>query len=216
MVAEGRMLSMYRLSREGQPTQLTTTFLSSGGLQPKGAVFVLREGDYWACTVFDGNSKRLYLIHLQQHTLDVEAIHASGEVHYSTILDGHVLILVFEPDESTITLLDRATDQRTFEVLPVTLCEGTTSVYLTSHSGQRLFLFNERIIDQREKTNYRLSLLHPAATGPKYEKLTLVEGDARIEEFSALKAGDSLYVLYLRRDTLNLLSLSLQNLLSSP
>ena len=110
-----------------------------------------------------------------------------------------------------ITLLNRELlfpeDPKPFEVSPVTRCEGTTSVFLTDYAGKRLFLFNERVHDQSGK--YQLSLLHRRSTDSKYEKTALVAGDAKIDDFKALKVGDFLYILYRRQDRLTLLSLSL-------
>jgi hypothetical protein len=222
VVSEGTSLSLYRLQPEGQPLQLASTALPSGPLQPTGRTYVVRQGDFWTCSVYDDLSKRLYLIHPRQDTLGIEPVYTSAEVHYSTILDDRLHILLYEPAESAITLLDRAliwdqtADQRAFEVLPVTLCEGTTSVFLTTYKGRYLFLFNERVVDKREKTSYQLSMLYPESEGTKYEKLALVEGDANIQGFTALKAADTLYLLYLRNERLTLLCASLGELARSP
>jgi hypothetical protein len=119
--------------------------------------------------------------------------------------------------ESTITLLetelirDHALEQKSFDVIPVTLCEGTTSVFLASHEDRRFFLFNERTADQEDKRIYQLSLLYPPTKGPQYRKVPLVTGDVDIEGFRALQVGDCLYVLYLQ-DELRLLSLSLADI----
>lgn len=222
VVSEGISLSLYRLQPEGQPVQLASTALSSGPLQQTGRTYVVRQGDYWACSVYDDHSKRLYLIHPRQDTLRIEPVYTSAEVHYSTILGDRLNIVLFEPAESTIMLLERtliwdqAAEQRSFEVLPVTLCEGTSSVFLTTYNGRHLFLFNERVVDKREQNSYQLSLLYPESTGTKYEKLALLEGDANIQGFAALKDADTLYVLYLREERLTLLSVSLEKLARSP
>jgi hypothetical protein len=93
----------------------------------------------------------------------------------------------------------------------VTLCEGTTSVFLAFHEDRRFFLFNERTTDQEDNRSYQLSLLYPATNGSQYRKVSLATGDAEIERFRALQAGDCLYVLYLQ-DELRLLSLSLADI----
>jgi len=222
VVSEGTSLSLYRLQPEGQPLQLASTALSTGPLQPAGRTYVVRQGDHWAFSVYDDRSKRLYFVHPGQGTLEIEPVYTSAAVHYSTILDDRLRILLFEPGKSKIMLLDRAliwdqaADQRSFEVLPVTLCEGTSSVFLTTYNGRHLFLFNERVFDQREQDTYQLSLLYPGSNGTKYEKVVLVEGDADIQGFTALKVADTLYVLYLRKDELTLLSASLEKLSSQP
>ena len=220
VVSEGTSLSLYRLQPEGQPLKLAAAF--AGAFHQVGRAHIVRQGDYWAFSVYEDRSKRLYLIHPGKDTLTIEAVYTSGEVHYSTIIDDRLYILLFEPATSTIALLDRAlnpdqtADQRPFEVLPVTLCEGTSSLFLTSYYGRHLFLFNERVVDQREKSSYQLSLLYPEAAGGEYEKLALVKGDTNIQGFTALRAGDTLYVLYLREDTLTLLAVSLERLARSP
>jgi hypothetical protein len=176
----------------------------------------VQRGKTWAYSVYDDLSKRLYLIHPGESALRIEPVYASAEVHYTTVLDGRLCILLFDPTESTIALLKRVPEQRAFEVLPVTLCEGTSSVFLTNHDGQYLFLFNERVVGKREKPSYQLSLLYTESAGDRYEKVALVEGEASIQGFAARKAGDILYVLYLRREKLTLLSLALDELPRSP
>lgn len=175
VVSGGTSLSLYRLQPEGQPLRLASTAWSSGALQPAGKPHVVLQGDAWAFSVYDVHSQRLYLIHPRQGIFGIEPIYSSGAVHYSTVLDNRLCILLFDPAESTITLLERAliwtqeADRRSFEVLPVTLCEGTSSVFLTTYEGQQLFLFNEREIDRRGKNNYQLSLLYPEPSGEKYK-----------------------------------------------
>jgi len=222
VVFEGTSLSLYRLQPEGQPLQLAAAPAPAGAFHQVGRTHIVRQGDYWAFSAYDGRSKRLYFIHPGQDTLTIEAVYTSGEVHYSTIIDDRLYILLYEAATSTIALLDRAlnpdqtADQRSFEVQPVTLCEGTSSLFLTTYYGRHLFLFNERVVDQREENSYQLSLLYPEAAGGEYEKLALVKGDANIQGFTALKAGDTLYVLYLREDTLTLLAVSLEKLARCP
>ena len=216
--SEGDSLSLYRFQPEGQPVRLASETLPSGALRQAGRTHLLRQGDEWAFSVYDDHSKRLYLVHPGQDKLGIEAAYTSAAVHYSTILDGRLYILVYEPAESTITMLERASiwsqsaDQRSFEVSPVTLCEGTSSVFLTNYHSRHLFVFDERDIDQPDKKGYRLSLLYPESAGEKYEKLTLVEGEEMFQEFTALRAADNLYILYMRADKLTLLSVSLDKL----
>lgn len=218
LVIRNGIASFYRFSREGQPQQLSTASLASSRFEAQGDISVVEWENYTALTVFDAYTSRLYLIKPRDNEITSEAIYSTGGVHFATILENHLLVLVFEPAESTITLLSRklpspkGTDPRPFEVLPVTRCEGTTSVFLADHAGKRLYLFNERTYDKTDKGMYTLSLLYPHASDSKYEKTTVVEGDVRIDDFKALKAGDFLYVLLRRQDRLMLLSVSLADL----
>jgi hypothetical protein len=218
VLSEGMSLSLYRFQPEGQPLRLATTTLPSGALHPVGRTHIVRQGDDWAFSVYDSHSKRLYLVQPRQGKLGTEAVYTCGAVHYSTVLDNRLYILVFEPAESSITMLERASiwsqsaDQRTFAVVPVTLCEGTSSIFLTKYNGQHLFLFNERGIEQGKTNGYQLSLLYLETAGGKYEKLALVEGEESIQDFTALVAADTLYVLYMKTDKLTLLSVSLEKL----
>jgi hypothetical protein len=214
VVAEDGAISLYILNKERDLQRISTTVLPSGAFLAQGDISVVQEDDFWAFTAYDGSSKRLYLFHLKDNEIIPQAVYTAGEVHYSTIVNGRLLILIFEPLESTITLLetesigDSPRDQKSFDITPVTLCEGTTSVYLASHEGRRFFLFNERTTDQQDNRRYQLSLLYPTTKGPQYRKVPLVTGDVEIERFQALQTGDCLYVLYLQ-DELRLLSLSL-------
>jgi hypothetical protein len=218
VVAEGSSLSLYRLGRASEPTPLGTTKLTSGRFRPLGDVSMMREGDFWAFTAYDGQSRRLYLVYPAKETMCVEPVHTAGEVHHSTLSKGRLRVLLFAPGEFTITLLERPlvrsepADQQPFDVHPVTLCEGTSSVFLTTYHGQDLFLFNERTTDQENKRSHQLSLLYPDSADEKYEKLALFRGDPAIRGFHALRVDDVLYVLYLRGDALTLLTLSLSEL----
>ncbi|UCF98606.1 MAG: hypothetical protein JSV89_03490 [Spirochaetaceae bacterium] len=220
VIAEGSTLSLYRLTREGHPEP--KALLPAGTLRPRGDVSVVRRGDYWAFTVYDDISKRLYVIHHLNDKLEAEPIYPAGAVHYSTIVDGRLLILLFQPAQSSIALLDRALihaevrDQQPFDVKSITLCEGTTSVFLTTYKEKRLFLFNERVTNQQDQSIYQLALLRPESAESKYEKRILVKGEDQIQAFAALKNGDLLYVLYLRGGALILLSFSLAELEHSP
>jgi hypothetical protein len=221
LVSEERSLLLYRLTPEGQPERLASAQPPSGSLQVVGRSHLVRQEEYWACSAYDGRSKRLYLIHPRgegQDGLAIEAIYASAEIHYSTIFEQRLHILLFDPAEATITLLrrDLLGDTRPFEVVPITLCEGTNSLYLTDQDGKQLFLFDERVTDHRERTTYQLSVLYPQTDGGKYEKLALVEGNTEIQGFTALRTGNTLYVLYLRAGSLTLLSASLEELFRSP
>jgi hypothetical protein len=211
LIEQESTLSLFRFSREGQPQKLLTAGLPSGRWQPIGDVSPVHRRRFTALTAFDGFSNRLYLVEARSDQIRFEAIYSAGEVHYTTILDGQLLVLVYEPARSILTLLERefapdASDPRPFDVLPVTLCEDTSSVFLTTLGGERLFLFNERVYDEQDKGSYQLSLLHPGSTDSEYEKTVLLKGEARIRAFQAIRVGEYLYVLFLRADTLTLLS----------
>jgi hypothetical protein len=214
VVPEDGALSLYILDKKRDLQRISTTVVPSGDFLAHGDVSVVQQDDFWAFTAYDGSSKRLYLVHLKDNEIAVQAVYSAGEIHYSTIANGRLLILIFEPLESTITLLetelsgDHTLEQKSFDVIPVTLCEGTTSVFLATYEDRRFFLFNERTTDQEDKRIYQLSLLFPLTKGAQYRKVPLVSGDVEIERFRALQVDGCLYVLYLR-DELRLLSLSL-------
>ncbi|MBN2553519.1 MAG: hypothetical protein JXB06_12155 [Spirochaetales bacterium] len=218
LVAEAAILSLRRLSREAQPTPLVQAEFPAGKLQLQGDVCVVQQEDYRALTAFDGLTKRLYFITLAEDSIEAVPVYTAGAIHFSTILDDRLLILIYESSQATITLLERAFQRDTkapqpaFESIPVTLCEGTNSVFLASHRGKRLFLFDEQISDHRERATHQLSILYSGSSQSQCDKLTLIEQEAPIEGFDALKVGDVLYVLYMSGNTLTLLSLSLPSL----
>ena len=217
VVAEDGALSLYILNQDRDLKRISTTVFPSGDFVAQGDISVVQQDDFWAFTAYDGSSNRLYWVHVKDNEIAAQAVYTAGMTHYSTIGNGRLLILIFEPLESTITLLeteligDSALEQKSFDVIPVTLCEGTTSVFLASYEDRRFFLFNEQTADQEDKRSYQLSLLYPAAKGSQYRKVPLVTGDVGIERFRALQVGDCLYVLYLQ-DELRLLSLSLADI----
>jgi len=214
LVMDDGAFLLYRLSRDEQPERLAAS--PAGAFRSQGDISVLKDAEQWAITAYDGS--RLYYLQRLEDTIRAEAIYTSGEVHFSTWSNDRLTILVYEPDQSTLTLLERerhAPESQPFQVVPVTLCSGATSVYLAACNDKRLFIFNERVIDQQDRTGYQVSLLYPGAADPEYEKLILIESDKQIEDFEALEVGGILYVLYVKEDALTLLSLRLSDLLSS-
>jgi hypothetical protein len=207
-------LFLYRLLPGGQPELLASTAGSAPPIRVSGRVHAVLQGDSWSFSAYDQLSERLYLVHPRQSVFRIEPVYGSAEVHYTTIVDNRLLILLFDPVESTITLLERGVDQSSFEATPVTLSEDTHSVFLTSFNGNRLFLFDERIVERQQELLYQLSLLYPDPESGNYEKAVLLKGEEMIQSFTAGRTGDVLYVLYLREEKLTLLSLSLTSLKS--
>jgi hypothetical protein len=222
LFTEGSSLSLYRLPPGGQPAQLASTAQTALPVLVKGTAYAVGQGDTRAYSVYDDLSKRLYLIHPQQGALQIEPVYASAEVHHTTTLGDRLSILLFDPGESTIFLLqrphlwDEAAENRIFDVLPVTLCEGTSSVFLADHRGQHLILFDERIIGNREKTTHQLSLLYPGPAGTGYGKTVLAEGEEAIQGVKAQHVGDVLYILILRSGELTLQTVRLEGLIRNP
>jgi hypothetical protein len=222
LFAEGSSLSLYRLPPGGQPARLASTAGTAQPVLVKGPAYAVSQGDTRAYSVYDDRSRRLYLIHPRQGTLQIEPLYASAEVHHTTILGDRLSILLFDPAESTIFLLqrphlwDEAAENRSFDVLPVTLCEGTSSVFLADHQAQHLILFDELIIGNREGTTHQLSLLYPGPAGTGYGKTVLAEGEEAIQGFKAHYAGDVLYILTLRSDGLALQTVRLDGLIRNP
>jgi hypothetical protein len=197
--------------------------------EPGSDICYLEGPAFQGFTAYDSLSRRLYLFRRDGGAVVAEALYPHGEVHFSCLAGEEQLILVYDSARSTLLQLQRrATDTR-FEVVPVTLCEGTRSVYLGTWNGQSFYLFDEREISPRETAHFQLSLLFPSsggvastASGPelegsqagnpiRYEKITLLESPEPFQRFRALQSGDSLYVLY-EQEGLNLLTLPLGRL----
>jgi len=208
-------LYLYRLEGEDDPQQIAGPLISATAYVPAGAVSELRQGEYWACTAYDSDSQRLYLVRLGEQKASADPLYSSGEVHHSLIAEDRLLILLYEPESSSLLLLEKplsaaAEDGAGFEVVPVTVCAGTTSVFLAVVGSKRYFLFNERIAAAESENAYRLALLCPKATnkGVRYDKVDLLESPVQIRRFQALQIGRCLYIACLQ-DGIRLLSFAL-------
>ncbi len=216
---QDRSLNLYRLSEEHNPQLIGGPVRFDGPFVPAGEVSTIHDGGFRAFTAYDTQSRRLYLISRQGEGIRWEAIYPHGEAHCSRVVDSRLLILVYEPAGSTLTLLERPpkdgefAKDGAFTAVPVTLCEGTTCVFLAVHQGRLYYLFNERSSEGTEAEGFSLSILYPSRTskGWRYEKARLVEGEAPIRAFRVHQIDDRLYIAYLR-DSLRLLSFSLAGL----
>jgi hypothetical protein len=214
-----RSLNLYRLSEEHDPQLIDGPIRFDGPLVPVGKVSTIHDGGFRAFTVYDSQSRRLYLVSRQGDGIRWEAIYPYGETHCSRVVDSRLLILVYEPPGSALTLLERPPKDRelaqegAFTAVPVTLCKGTTSVFLAVYRERLYYLFNERSSEGTGAEGFSLSILYPYRTskGWRYEKVRLVEGEAPIRAFRVHQIDDRLYIAYLR-DSLRLLTFSLADL----
>ena len=130
---------------------------------PAGEIFSLVTEKRRGITVFDRSSQRLYaLLHGSSGT-ETTAIYTAGAVHHSLMRGDQLKVLLFSPQESTLLLLEEREDSGGFVPTPVTLCEGTTAVFLGYRSDRPFFLYTERAVDREGESHHLLSLLTPTS-----------------------------------------------------
>jgi hypothetical protein len=128
-------------------------------------------------------------------------------------------VLLFSPSDSTLLLLEEKREgaASTFAATPVTLCEGTTSVFLGYANDLPFFLYNERAVDPNvEGGEHLLSLLTPAIGQDgeiRYRRTELLHLDTPIRRLRVSSAGSLLHVFFVQ-DTLKVLTLDLASLSS--
>jgi hypothetical protein len=154
-------------------------------------------------TVYDELSRQLYRIRLQDDAYSAVPLLAGGSVHHAALRDGEKLdILTYDPDNSELLLFEEDLPGE-FNETAVTLCRGTTSVFLFSVNGRRMFAYNEMTLDRKGNTVFRLSLLYPAAG--KYVSKVLFEDSQPVQRFQAAFLNGCLNVAFVQ-ESLRLLS----------
>ncbi|MBN1834812.1 MAG: hypothetical protein JW820_03115 [Spirochaetales bacterium] len=182
---------------------------------PAPEVCVLQSPQRSGITVFDRASQRLYAVLRGPEGADrAEPVYTAGEAHHAIVHDGLLCVLVFVPGESSLLLLEEkpASNPRAFAATPVTLCEGTTSVFLGYWEGRPFFLYNQRVVDREGSPVYQLTLLSATRTEAgesAYRPTAVLELPEPVRRFVVSPAGSRLYVFFVQ-DTLKMLSLDLE------
>ena len=181
------------LFREGPRPQTVRTPFRSEGQASLFATEGLR-----GFTVYDGQTHRLLLFHLRGQEVESLEVARFGQAQDSAVDgQGRLQILTYDPRSFRI-LLYRTEDLASgFQVQPVTLARGTSSLALVRLPGGQGFLFNE--ISARQHPRYQVSLLHflPAEG---YQKTVLYRSEYPVTALRAMPASEALYVALLQED----------------
>jgi len=214
-------LDLYLLRDEALVRQSLVTGESEELLSPcdpAREVCVVGAAEPAGITFFDRRSQRLYAFLRGRADGGARVVYTAGAAHHSILLDGRLRVLLFSPQEATLVLLEEqpGSGPYVFAVTPVTLCEGTTSVFL-GYTGERpYFLYNERAVDQDGARSYLLTLLTPTQGRDgetRYQRAHLLQLDSPVRRFSVSEAGSSLHVFFVQ-ETLKMLTVELDALSS--
>lgn len=181
-------------------------------VSPRGDVSILPDDRTPGFTLFDATSHRLYLIRWQNKSFIAEPIFNFGEVHYAEYTnEGDLKVLAYDSTSKTLSFLEKNTAQNMLTSIPVTLSQGTNSVFFFYWENNIYFLFNEVIIDRKMEKSYRLSLIFPEDDG--FKKKYIFESSAPINKFKALFFNQTLYIAFIQ-ENLKLMSLDISELTS--
>jgi len=181
------------LFREGlEPRAVRAPFRSEG----QARVFA-SEG-LRGFTVYDGETRRLLLFRLRAQEVESLEVARFGQAQDSAVDgEGRLQILTYDPRSFRLLLYRTEDPSSGFQIQPVTLARGTSSVALVRLPGGQGFLFDE--ISARRQPGYQVSLLHflPAEG---YQKTVLFRSTRPVTALRAVPASEALYVALLQED----------------
>ncbi len=202
--ASGSTLSSATTSGTWDPREVIAPFRQRGRVSVLGALA--------GFVVYEGYSNQLLLVREAGGKISTRRLFAGGQVHEAAAgADGTLAVILFDSGAEEILLLEG--DAKTggaMRVTPVTPARGTSAVYYARVGQNRLFLFDERRLEDPEGS-YELSLLVPQGSG--YAKKILLRGLAAPLDFQAAAAGESFYVVFDGQKGLQLLQVPLEAVL---
>lgn len=181
--------ALFRESPQRDSEPVRSPFSSAGRVSRIAA-----EG-FQGFTVFDALSHRLLLFRIRGNGIEQLAIARFGEAHDSLLApDGRLQAVVYDPRSFRILLYSTEDPASGFDIQPVTLSRGTSSLALVRLPDGLGFLYNETAA--RSQRRYLISLLHPWS-GDRYQKTVLYRSARPIASLHAAQARDVLYVAFL-------------------
>jgi hypothetical protein len=157
-------------------------------------------------TVFDSATHRLLLFLLQGQQVETLEVARFGQAQDSAVdPEGRLQILAYDPRSYRIVLYQTADPASGFEIRPVTLSRGTSSLALVHLPGGPGFLFNE--VSARRRPRYQVCLLH-FQSEQGYVKTVLYRSERPITALRTCLHRDALFVALLE-DSLRVLRLEL-------
>jgi hypothetical protein len=146
-------------------------------------------------TVYDAATHQLLLFLLQGQEVETLEVARFGQAQDSAVdPEGRLQILAYDPRSYRIVLHQTADPASGFEVRPVTLSRGTSSLALVHLPGGPGFLFNE--VSARRRPRHQVCLLH---FWPEegYVKTVLYRSERPTTALRACLQRDALFVALL-------------------
>ena len=175
------------LYREGPQAGLVRTPFRS-----EGPACRFTADGFQGFTVYDAAAHRLLLFLLRGQDLETLEVARFGQAQDSAVdPEGRLQILAYDPRSFRILLYQSADPASGFEIQPVTLSRGTSSLALVRLPGGPAFLFNE--ISPRSRPRYQISLLH-FSPAQGYLKTVLYRSEQPATALRAIAAHEALFV----------------------
>jgi hypothetical protein len=178
------------LYREGPQTGPVHTSFRSEGPASRFEADALR-----GFTVFDAESRRLLLFRLRGQEVQTLEVARFGQAQDSGVdPQGRLQVLAYDPRSFRIVLFRTEEPASGFDIQPVTLSRGTSSLALVQLPGGQGILFNE--ISARDRPRYQVCLLHflPAEG---YRKTVLYRSERPVGALRAVPGREALFVALL-------------------
>jgi hypothetical protein len=167
-------------------------------------------------TVFDRVTARLLWFRMNVASFDSGEINGPGPVHASVLLPGsgaggdgpagadRLAVVSYDPGSRRI-FLDEQQPSGAFARTTVTVCDGTTWLFLAPWGRGYLFLYDDVRPMGGGRTLAELSLLAP--DGPRYRRTVISSGEEPLWAAAAL-AGDGVLTVAVLRESLAVLRIT--------
>jgi hypothetical protein len=163
-------------------------------------------------TVWDDETGTLLAARITAAGPQVETIARAGPVHaMAEAADGTSGVVTLDAEGRRILLLERAPGATEFHTTTVTVCDGTSGLFLAWTPAGWLFVYDEVKPAQLGRWVWELAVLSPGpkvAGRPRYRRAVLSSGSTPITGVRAVVAGGSLFVLE-TREVLTLMKIAL-------
>ena len=170
----------------------------------------LSAGDRIEFVVHDPEFDTLLLFRFERGQLSERELLKGGETHFAVIGDDGVLrVLAYLEEFSRIDLYED-TGVEQLDRIPVTIANGTTSLFFAGHH-ERLYVLYDEIITGKTGRVFQLSLLHPSPLGGHsgFEKAILLESTDPFLKVRALLHEGTLWIAYLQSAGLRIMTVDL-------
>ncbi len=163
-------------------------------------------------SVWDDAAGALLAARITTTGVAVEPIPGAGPVHaMAEAPDGTLGVVTLDAANRRMMLLERAPGAAEFRATTVTVCDGTSGLFLAWTPAGWLFVYDEVRSAPLGRWVWELAVLSPGpkvAGRPRYRRGVLSSGSAPIVGVRAVIAGGSLFVLE-TRDVLKLLKIAM-------
>lgn len=175
------------------------------GFLPRGQSALLdpeREPGPSGFGCWDDATGQLYVVSTGSEGVRCFPVPGAGEVFaLAEAPDGTLAVTTWDPASRRILLLERAAGDDVFRQTTVTVCDGTSSLFLVWTPSGWLFVYDEVKPAPLGRWTWELGVLSPeprTVGRPRYRRSVVSSGSEPLSGFRALIAEGALFVLELR------------------